>query len=104
MYLDKVIDRRIGLVTQILPSLFHVILLSQVNPRHIKRLKVQACLRSDSYLQKAHPLQVPDHNSSHNGCFLRQFLLISAVAEESATFPAIKPICILAGKKAWENT
>ncbi len=57
MYLDKVIGRRIGLLTQILPYVFHVILLYQANPRHIKRLKVQSRLHSGFVERKAFPIQ-----------------------------------------------
>jgi|SRR5450755_1175863 len=42
LYLDIVAGRKMGLSTQILPSLFRVILLSYAHPRHIKRLKVQS--------------------------------------------------------------
>ncbi len=55
LYLDRVADRRIGLLTQILPSLFHVILLSYAHTRRIKRPKVQPCLFSGSGLRKLLP-------------------------------------------------
>jgi hypothetical protein len=78
MYLDIDIGRRNCLLTEILPSFLHVILVSEENPRRIKRLKVQTCLHSDSGMKKALPLQALGHDISHNGRFLRRFLAISS--------------------------
>jgi hypothetical protein len=57
MYLDVVAGRKMGLSTQILPSLFRVILLSYAHLRHIKRPKVQSCSRSSFVERKALPTQ-----------------------------------------------
>ncbi len=57
VYLDILPGRKMGLLTQILPTLFPVILLFSVKTRHIKRLKVQSCLHSGFVERKAFPIQ-----------------------------------------------
>src|SRR2546429_4879544 len=56
-------DRNLALLISRITSLLG-------NPRHIKCLKVQTCLHSGSYWQKALSLQVLGHDIGHNGRFL----------------------------------
>ena len=104
LYLDAVVDRKTRLLTDILPYLFRVLPLRLGNPRHIKRLKVQTCLHSDSGMEKALLLQVPGHDISHNGRFLRRFLAISAEiayntckAGSTSELPCLfwRPLCLM---------
>src|SRR5258708_9441604 len=57
VYLDILPGRKMGLLTQILPTLFPVILLFSAKTRHIKRLKVQSRLHSGFVERKAFPIQ-----------------------------------------------
>ncbi len=57
LYLDILPGRKMGLLTQILPTLFPVILLFSVKTRHIKCLKVQSWLHSGFVERKAFPIQ-----------------------------------------------
>jgi len=57
VYLDIIAGRKMGLSTQILPSLFRVILFLYAHPRHIKRPKVRSCSRSSFVSPKALPAE-----------------------------------------------
>src|SRR5260370_36407586 len=57
VYLDILPGRKMGLLTQILPTLFPVILFFSAKTRHIKRLKVQSRLHSGFVEWKAFPIQ-----------------------------------------------
>src|SRR6266700_2902573 len=68
--MDKVVGLRISILTEILPYLFLFLPLCYGNPLFLKCLKVQTCLHSGSYWQKALSLQVLGHDIGHNGRFL----------------------------------
>ena len=53
LYLDILLGRKMGLVTQILPTLFLVILLFSPKTRRIKCLKVQSYLHSGNARPKS---------------------------------------------------
>jgi hypothetical protein len=64
--------------THIIPILIRHTQGWRETPRHIKRLKVQTCLCRSHVLEKALSPQGLSHDISHNGRFLRLFLVISA--------------------------
>lgn len=57
LYLDILPGRKMGLLTQILPTFFLVIPLFSAKTRHIKRLKVQSRWHSGFVERKAFPIQ-----------------------------------------------